>query len=67
MLTKIFIVFFRGPYKFGPLSIKWHYLHQDGIKTYSEISNMRSYWKYSKATICTHMKNNIGDLVITIE
>ena len=28
------------------------YLHQDAGKTYSEISNMRSYWMYSKATIC---------------
>ena len=26
---------------------------------------MRSYWKYSKETICRHMKNNIGDLVVT--
>ena len=45
------------------VSINWLYLHQDARKTYSEISNMRSYWKYSKATICRHMKKNIGDLV----
>ena len=28
---------------------------------------MRSYWKYSKAIICRHMKKNIGDLVVTKE
>ena len=27
---------------------------------------MRSYWKYSKATICRHMKKNIGDLVVDL-
>ena len=47
------------------VSINWRYLHQDAGKTYSEISNMRSYWKYSKATSCRHMKKNIGDLVVT--
>ena len=26
---------------------------------------MRLYWKHSKATICKHMKKNIGDLVVT--
>ena len=36
-------------------------------KNYSEISNMRSHWKYSKATICRHMKKNIGGLVVTKE
>ena len=46
------------------VSINCHYLHQDTQKTYSEISNMRSYWKYSKATICRHMKKNIGDLAV---
>ena len=45
-------------------SINWFYLHQDAGKTYLEISNMRSYWKYSKATICGHMKKNIGDNII---
>ena len=49
------------------VSINWCYLDQDLGKTYSEISNMRSYWKYSKATICRHMKKNIGDLVVTKE
>ena len=28
------------------VSINWCYLHQDAGKTYSEISNMRSSWKY---------------------
>ena len=46
------------------VSIHWRYLHQDAGKMYSEISKMRSYWKYSKATICRHMKKNIGDLVV---
>ena len=49
------------------VSINWCYLHQDAGKTYSEISNMRSYWKYSKATICRHMKKNIADLAVTKE
>ena len=49
------------------VSINWCYLHQDAEKTYSEISNMRLYWKYSKATICRHMKKNIGNLVVRIE
>ena len=43
-------------------SINYHYLHQDAGNTYSEISRMRSYWKYSKTTICRQMKKNIGDL-----
>ena len=36
--------------------INWRYLHQDAGKTYPEISDMRSYWKYSKVTICSHIK-----------
>ena len=28
---------------------------------------MGSYWKYSKATICRHMKKNIGDLDIDLQ
>ena len=32
------------------VSINWHHLHQDAGKTYSEISKMRSYWKYQKQT-----------------
>ena len=47
------------------VSINWRYLHQDAGKIYSEISKMRSYWRCSKATICRHMKKNIGDLVVT--
>ena len=47
--------------------INWRYLNQDAGRTYSEISNMRSYWKYSKAPICRHMKKNIGDLVLMKE
>ena len=45
------------------VSIHWCYLHQDGGKTWFEISKMKSYGKYSKATICRHMVKNIGDLV----
>ena len=48
------------------VSIHWLYLYQDAGKTYSETSKMRSYWKYSKATICRHMKKNIGDLVVDL-
>ena len=48
------------------VSIYWRYLHQDAGKTYSEISKMRSYWKYLKATICRHMKKNIRDLVVDL-
>ena len=48
------------------VSIHWRYLHQDAEKTYSEISKMKSYWKYSKATICRHMKRNIGDFVVDL-
>ena len=76
MLTQIFIVFLflllsQDTYinlakylKRVPLEvfINWHYLHQDERKTYSEISNMRPYWKYSKATVCRHVNNNIGYL-----
>ena len=49
------------------VSINWCYLLQDAGKTYSEISNVRLYWKYSKATICRHMEKNIGDLLVTKE
>ena len=49
------------------VSINWHYLHQDPGKTYSEISKMRSCWKYSKANIFRHMKKNNGDLVVMKE
>ena len=45
------------------VSIHWRYLHQDGGKTWFEISKMKSYGKYPKATICRHMVKNIGDLV----
>ena len=44
------------------VSTDWRYLHQDVGKTYSDMSKMISYWKFSKATICRHMKKNIGDL-----
>ena len=33
---------------------------------YSEISKMRSHWKYLKATICRHMKKKIGDLMVDL-
>ena len=51
------------------VSIKWYYLHQDARKTYSEISKMRSYWKYElqlsaaiwkrKAKLSFRQKRNI--------
>ena len=49
------------------VSIHWSYLHRNAGKTYSEISKIRSYWKYSKATICRHMQRNIGDLVVGLQ
>ena len=45
--------------------IHWRYLHAG--KTYLEISKMRSYQKYSKATICRHLKKNIGGLVVDLQ
>ena len=44
------------------VSIHWSYLHQDGGKTWFEIPKMKSYGKYSKATICRRMVKNIGEL-----
>ena len=51
------------------VSFNWRYLYQDVGKTYLEIeiTKMRSYWKYSKATICKYMKKKIGDLVVIEE
>ena len=49
------------------VSTNWRYLDQDPEKNYSGKSNFISYWKYSKATICRHMKKNGGDLVVTKE
>ena len=46
------------------VSIPWRYLHQDGRKTWLEISKMQSYGKYSKPTISGHMVKNIGVLVL---
>ena len=46
------------------VSIHWRYLHQDGRKTWLEISKMQSYGKYSKPTISGHMVKNIGVLVL---
>ena len=45
------------------VSIHLHYLHQDAGKTWSEISKMKSYGKFSKATICRHMVKKIDDIV----
>ena len=60
----LFKYFRRVPFD---VSINWCFLHHDAQKTYSDISNMRSYRKYPKATIYRHMKNNIGNLVVTKE
>ena len=46
------------------VSIHWRYLHQDGRKTWLEISKMQSYGNYSKPTISGHMVKNIGVLVL---
>ena len=72
----MFLLYFLGTYinlvkylQRVPLDvfINWRYLHRYAGKTYSEILNMRSYWKYSKATICRHMKKNIRDLLVMKE
>ena len=47
------------------ISINWRYLHEDVKKTYSEKSKMKSSWKYSMGNICRHIKQNIGDLIVT--
>ena len=45
-------------------SIHWRYLHQDGGKTWAEIkASKREYRKFSKATICRHMKKTLGEIV----
>ena len=46
------------------VSLHWRYLHQDKMKTWKEIASMKDYKKYSKATICRHMKRKIDDSVI---
>ncbi len=46
------------------VSVHWRYLHQDKKKTWREISSVKGYSKYSKATICRHMKRPIADTVI---
>ena len=38
------------------VSIHWRYLHQDVGKSCLKIAMMRSYGKYSKATIFRHQK-----------
>lgn len=47
-------------------SIHWRYLHQDLGKTWREISEMRKhgYDRFSKATICRHMKKDINEKVL---
>jgi hypothetical protein len=42
-------------------SLHWRYLHQDKMKTWKEIASMKDYKKYSKATICRHMRRKIDD------
>ena len=53
---------------FVPLevSVHWRYLHQDLGKTWKEIHSdkKKGYHKFSKATICRHMKKGITDKVI---
>ncbi len=45
------------------VSIHWRYLHQDKNKSCLEIARMNDYKKYSKATICRHMKKPIVETV----
>ena len=45
------------------VSIHWRYLHPDERESWLEIPKMKSFGKYSKATICRHRVKNIDDLV----
>jgi hypothetical protein len=45
-------------------SLHWRYLHQDKMKTWKEIASMKDYKKYSKATICRHMRRKIDDPIV---
>lgn len=46
------------------VSLHWRYLHQDLKKTWVEIRSYKpGYKKFSKATICRHMKKEIGEKV----
>ena len=47
------------------ISVHWRYLHQDLRKTWAKIKRYnKKYKKFSKATICRHMKKQIGDNVM---
>ena len=48
------------------VSLHWRYLHQDKGLTWSDIHSdrKRGYHKFSKATICRHMKKPIGEKVV---
>ena len=60
--TNIAMASKKGPNRVPlEVSIHWGYLHQDGCKTWKDISHMKN---YSKATISRHMKKSIGDTVI---
>ena len=56
----------KGKHSRVPLEvlIHWRYLRQDQEKTWKEMARTNDYKKYSKATICRHMKKAINDTVI---
>lgn len=46
------------------VSIHWRYLHQDAKKTWAQIQrHTKAYAKFSKATICRHMKKSIHEKI----
>ena len=45
------------------VSIHWRHLHQDMKRTCTEIAAMEGYGKFSKATICRHMKKTFIDTI----
>ena len=46
------------------VSVHWRYLHQDGGMSSSQIRSLKDYSKYSKATICRHMKKETNETTI---
>ena len=43
------------------ISLHWRYLHQSSQYTWKQIHSMNKYQRFSKASICRHMKKPIGE------
>ena len=72
----MFLLYFLGTYinlvkylQNVPLdvSINWCYLHQDAKKPIQKYQIWGHTGNIQKATICRHMKKNIGDFIVTKE